>query len=48
MIESLYEWLATVDPILAALIATTFTWLLTAAGAALVFPKPEPAHPPAR
>lgn len=37
MIESLYEWLATVDPILAALIATTFTWLLTAAGAALVF-----------
>jgi len=25
------------DPVLAALIATTFTWLLTAAGAALVF-----------
>lgn len=26
-----------IDPVLAALIATTFTWLLTAAGAALVF-----------
>ncbi len=26
-----------IDPVLAALIATTFTWLVTAAGASLVF-----------
>ena len=29
--------MGSLDPVLAALIATTFTWLLTAAGASLVF-----------
>jgi ZIP family zinc transporter len=31
------DFFASIDPVLAALIATTFTWLLTAIGAALVF-----------
>ncbi len=35
--EALYSWFASIDPVLAALIATTFTWLVTAAGASLVF-----------
>ena len=37
MIESVYKWFSGIDPVLAALIATTFTWLLTAFGAATVF-----------
>ena len=37
MIDSLYKWFSSIDPILAALIATTFTWLITAMGAATVF-----------
>ncbi len=35
--EVLKEWLVSIDPVLAALLATTFTWLVTAAGASLVF-----------
>jgi len=35
--EDLYAFFKGIDPVVAALIATTFTWLLTAAGAALVF-----------
>lgn len=31
------EFFSSIDPVIAALIATTFTWLVTAAGAALVF-----------
>lgn len=35
--ESLISFFEGIDPVLAALIATTFTWLVTAAGASLVF-----------
>jgi ZIP family zinc transporter len=35
--ETLEQFFRGIDPVLAALIATTFTWLVTAAGAALVF-----------
>jgi zinc transporter, ZIP family len=35
--QVIYDFLGSVHPVLAALIATTFTWMLTAAGAALVF-----------
>ncbi|MEZ4687847.1 MAG: ZIP family metal transporter [Bacteroidia bacterium] len=35
--DAVLAFFESIDPILAALIATTFTWLLTAAGAALVF-----------
>jgi ZIP family zinc transporter len=35
--EAVERFFMEIDPVLAALIATTFTWLLTAAGAALVF-----------
>jgi len=35
--ERLYEMLMGLDPVIAALAATTFTWLMTAAGASLVF-----------
>ncbi len=35
--KDLAEWLSNMNPVLAALIATTFTWFLTALGAALVF-----------
>ena len=35
--EAFYEWLMGLNPVLAALAATTFTWLMTAAGASLVF-----------
>lgn len=35
--QSLIDYLSSIDPVLAALYATTFTWFLTAAGAALVF-----------
>lgn len=37
MWESLLDFFKSINPILAALIATTFTWLVTAAGASLVF-----------
>jgi zinc transporter, ZIP family len=37
MYEDLLKYLEGIDPILAALYATTFTWLVTAAGASLVF-----------
>lgn len=35
--DKLVQFFAEIDPVLAALIATTFTWLLTAFGASLVF-----------
>ncbi|GAB5418472.1 MAG: hypothetical protein Crog2KO_25720 [Crocinitomicaceae bacterium] len=35
--EELVQYFTDIDPVLAALYATTFTWLLTAAGASLVF-----------
>lgn len=35
--DSILNYIESIDPVWAALIATTFTWLLTAAGAALVF-----------
>ena len=35
--EGLYDALMGLDPVVAALVATTFTWLMTAAGASLVF-----------
>jgi len=35
--EQLVKYFPDIDPVLAALYATTFTWLLTAAGASLVF-----------
>ena len=37
MWNSLVDFFLSINPILAALIATTFTWLVTAAGAAMVF-----------
>jgi zinc transporter, ZIP family len=37
MYEKLIEYLSGIDPVLAALYATVFTWLVTAAGASLVF-----------
>ncbi len=37
MWTELTEWFKSIDPILAALVATTFTWLVTAFGAAFVF-----------
>lgn len=35
--KSIVDYFASIDPVLAALYATTFTWFLTACGAALVF-----------
>ncbi len=35
--KTIIDWFSTIDPIWGALIATTFTWLVTAAGAAVVF-----------
>lgn len=35
--QELENFFTDIDPVLAAFLATTFTWLLTAAGAALVF-----------
>lgn len=35
--KSIEQFFTSIDPVLAALIATTFTWLVTACGAALVF-----------
>ena len=37
LVESVAEWMMGMNPIWQALIATTFTWLVTAAGAAVVF-----------
>jgi ZIP family zinc transporter len=37
MIESIISYLESIDPIVAALYATLFTWLVTALGAAFVF-----------
>jgi zinc transporter, ZIP family len=37
MFESIISFFESIDPILAALLATTFTWLLTALGASFVF-----------
>ncbi|MBL4578415.1 MAG: ZIP family metal transporter [Flavobacteriales bacterium] len=37
MFDQLSEWFLALNPILQALVATTFTWFLTACGAALVF-----------
>lgn len=34
---NLVQWFSELHPVMAALVATTFTWLVTAAGAALVF-----------
>ena len=36
--ETIIQWMEGLGPVKAALVATTFTWLLTALGAALVFP----------
>jgi len=35
--NDLFAWLKSIDPVLAAFLATTFTWLVTAAGSSLVF-----------
>lgn len=35
--DTIIHWFSTVNPVIAALAATTFTWLVTAAGASLVF-----------
>ncbi len=35
--ETIIHWFETVDPVMAAFVATTFTWLVTASGASLVF-----------
>lgn len=35
--ETIIQWFETVDPVMAAFVATTFTWLVTASGASLVF-----------
>ncbi|MEY2702533.1 MAG: hypothetical protein RLY43_1166, partial [Bacteroidota bacterium] len=37
MYQDLIAYLERIDPVLAALYATTFTWLVTAAGASFVF-----------
>ena len=37
MYQDLIKYLENIDPILAAFYATMFTWLVTAAGASLVF-----------
>lgn len=35
--DAIYEWFENTDPVVGALVATTFTWLVTALGASLVF-----------
>ncbi len=35
--ETIIHWFETVDPVMAAFVATTFTWFVTASGASLVF-----------
>ena len=37
MYQDLIDYLKSIDPILAAFYATMFTWIVTAAGASLVF-----------
>ena len=37
MWNDLVTWISSIDPVKAALIATIFTWLVTASGASLVF-----------
>ena len=37
MFDSIVDYLSSIDPILAALYATLFTWFLTALGASVVF-----------
>src|SRR5690606_22019741 len=37
MFDALIKFFEEIDPVIGALLATTFTWLVTAAGAALVF-----------
>lgn len=37
MLDSIIQYFESIDPILAALYASLFTWILTASGAALVF-----------
>jgi ZIP family zinc transporter len=37
LLKGIEEFLASADPVMAAFLATTFTWLVTAAGASLVF-----------
>lgn len=37
MIESILDWLRNFYPVLQALVATLFTWMVTALGASLVF-----------
>jgi len=34
----MYEWFKELHPVMQALLATLFTWFMTALGAALVFP----------
>ena len=38
MMEGLIAWMESMGPVKAALVGTLFTWAMTAAGAALVFP----------
>ncbi|MGA0046284.1 MAG: ZIP family metal transporter, partial [Candidatus Kapaibacteriota bacterium] len=35
--QAVIDFFTSINPIVAALLATTFTWLVTAAGASLVF-----------
>lgn len=35
--EQFEQWISSISPVVAALMATTFTWMITALGAALVF-----------
>ena len=35
--ETILNYFSSIDPVLGAFLATTFTWLVTAAGASLVF-----------
>jgi ZIP family zinc transporter len=37
MIDPLFDWLRSFHPVLQALVATLFTWMVTAFGASLVF-----------
>ena len=37
MIDNIIQYFETINPILAALYASLFTWILTAVGASLVF-----------
>ena len=37
MMQQLEHYFTHIDPVFAAFLATTFTWLVTAAGASLVF-----------